>query len=203
MCCPKIPIKISPASRPVTARSCGRVLTNTRLHTYSPWTQCAIRSSRTSARSGRTRGASRRHHAHSNNPNVLFRRFFFGKNKVMSIALGRSAEEEIKPSLHLLSRVCCMGTKKQVQKCDNHSLVSVHIDPRQVVRRVQPGRLCALRHHCVQHGRAGRRYKVHRPVCRRPRATGPLPEFPHSMEPQLRKLKLPVSLQKVRQRHAI
>lgn len=33
-------------------------------------------------------------------------RFFFGKNKVMQIALGRNHEEEYKPNLAKISKVC-------------------------------------------------------------------------------------------------
>lgn len=34
----------------------------------------------------------------------FFFRFFFGKNKVMALALGRTAEDEFKDDLHKLSK---------------------------------------------------------------------------------------------------
>ena len=37
-------------------------------------------------------------------PDVMDSRFFLGKNKVMQLALGRSATEEYKENLHLMSR---------------------------------------------------------------------------------------------------
>lgn len=37
---------------------------------------------------------------------VVYFRFFFGKNRVMQLALGRSGAEEYKDGLHLVAEVC-------------------------------------------------------------------------------------------------
>lgn len=101
-------------------------------------------------------------------------RFFFGKNKVMMIALGKGPTDEYKDNLHKVSRflkgevgvLFTNKTKDEVQqyfdefketdyaRAGNTALMGVTLDE------------------------------------------GPLEQFPHSMEPQLRQLGLPTALKK-------
>lgn len=101
-------------------------------------------------------------------------RMFFGKNKVMMVALGRSPSDEYKDNLHQVSKklrgevglLFTNRTKEEVNgwftkytemdfaRAGNKATLTVSLDP------------------------------------------GPLKQFPHSMEPQLRQLGLPTALKK-------
>ncbi|XP_077787219.1 mRNA turnover protein 4 homolog [Podarcis muralis] len=101
-------------------------------------------------------------------------RIFFGKNKVMMVALGRSPADEYKDNLHQVSKhlrgevglLFTNRTKEEViewfsqfkendfARAGNKATFTVNLD------------------------------------------TGPLEQFPHSMEPQLRQLGLPTALKK-------
>ncbi|CAO2589728.1 mRNA turnover protein 4 homolog [Lemmus lemmus] len=101
-------------------------------------------------------------------------RMFFGKNKVMMVALGRSPSNEYKDNLHQVSKklrgevglLFTNRTKEEVNgwftkysemdfaRAGNKATLTVSLDP------------------------------------------GPLKQFPHSMEPQLRQLGLPTALKK-------
>ncbi|XP_067928702.1 mRNA turnover protein 4 homolog [Watersipora subatra] len=101
-------------------------------------------------------------------------RFFFGKNKVMAVALGRTADEEFKDNLHLVSAelkgqtglLFTNKTRKEVVKWFNN-------------------------YRELDYARSGT--DVLQTVVLEP---GPLKEFSHAMEPQLRKLGLPTTLQR-------
>ncbi|XP_053307896.1 mRNA turnover protein 4 homolog [Spea bombifrons] len=101
-------------------------------------------------------------------------RLFFGKNKVMTVALGKGPCDEYKDNLHKLSK-CLKGevgilftnrTEKEVQEWFDEFKE-------------------------VDFCRAGNKatYSVVFDA-------GPLEQFPHSMEPQLRQLGLPTALKK-------
>lgn len=101
-------------------------------------------------------------------------RFFFGKNKVMSLALGRTAEEECRDNLHKLSsqlhgQTGLLFTNKR--KDD----VLDYFDNYRMADYARSGNV-ATQTVCLE--------------------AGPMPEFSHSMEPQLRQLGLPTSLQR-------
>ncbi|GAB6028285.1 mRNA turnover 4 [Chamberlinius hualienensis] len=101
-------------------------------------------------------------------------RFFFGKNKVMALALGKSPEDECKDNIHKLSNklkgqcglLFTNSTKEEVLK-----YFSKYSEP--------------------DYARAGNK-AIQTIVLDK----GPLPQFPHSMEPQLRQLGLPTSLER-------
>ena len=101
-------------------------------------------------------------------------RFFFGKNKVMAIALGTSPESEYREGLHKLS---------------GHLKGSVGLfftsEPTDKVRKWFSG------YQEVDYARGGNKatHEVTLPA-------GPLPQFQHTMEPQLRQLGMPTSMQK-------
>ncbi|XP_062401048.1 mRNA turnover protein 4 homolog [Sardina pilchardus] len=101
-------------------------------------------------------------------------RFFFGKNKVMMIALGRGPTDEYKDNLHKVSRflkgevgvLFSNKTKEEVQEYfDNFKE--------------------------TDYARAGNVAQMAVTL-----DEGPLEQFPHSMEPQLRQLGLPTALKK-------
>uniref|UniRef100_A0A2I3G314 Ribosome assembly factor mrt4 n=1 Tax=Nomascus leucogenys TaxID=61853 RepID=A0A2I3G314_NOMLE len=87
-------------------------------------------------------------------------RMFFGKNKVMMVALGRSPSDEYKDNLHQVSKrlrgeVGLLFTNQMDYAiAGNKAAFTVSLDP------------------------------------------GPLEQFPHSMEPQLRQLGLPTALKR-------
>ncbi|KPP64635.1 mRNA turnover protein 4-like, partial [Scleropages formosus] len=85
-------------------------------------------------------------------------RFFFGKNKVMMIALGKGPSDEYKDNLH---KVAVLGV-----------LYFSHFKE-------------------VDFARAGNKANMTVTL-----DEGPLEQFPHSMEPQLRQLGLPTALKK-------
>jgi len=101
-------------------------------------------------------------------------RFFFGKNNVMSIALGRSSEDEFKDGLHKISKrlqgQCgLMFTNRPISQVLEYFASFKELD----------------------YARAG--HQVDETVTI---PAGPLEHFAFSMEPQLRKLGLPTQLQK-------
>ncbi|KAK0403303.1 hypothetical protein QR680_016849 [Steinernema hermaphroditum] len=101
-------------------------------------------------------------------------RFFFGKNNVMAIALGRKADDEYADELHKISE-CLKG------QC---GLMFTNADTDEVLQffktHVEP-----------DYARCGNEAteEVSLPQ-------GPLPQFAHSIEPQLRKLGMPTKLER-------
>uniref|UniRef100_A0A4W2DGQ2 Ribosome assembly factor mrt4 n=2 Tax=Boreoeutheria TaxID=1437010 RepID=A0A4W2DGQ2_BOBOX len=103
-------------------------------------------------------------------------RMFFGKNKVMMVALGRSPSDEYKDNLHQVSKklrgeVGLLFTNRTKEEVDEWFTKYTEMD----------------------YARAGN--KATFTVNLDP---GPLEQFPHSMEPQLRQLGLPTALKKGR-----
>ncbi|XP_054078491.1 mRNA turnover protein 4 homolog isoform X1 [Rissa tridactyla] len=101
-------------------------------------------------------------------------RIFFGKNKVMMVALGREPSSEYKENLHKVSKhlrgeVGLLFTNRTREEVDEWFSRFKEVD----------------------FARAGNKamYTVSLD-------TGPLEQFPHSMEPQLRQLGLPTALKK-------
>ncbi|NXL48818.1 MRT4 protein, partial [Podilymbus podiceps] len=101
-------------------------------------------------------------------------RIFFGKNKVMMVALGREPSSEYKENLHKVSKhlrgeVGLLFTNRTKDEVDEWFSKFKEVD----------------------FARAGNKatYAVSLD-------TGPLEQFPHSMEPQLRQLGLPTALKK-------
>ncbi|NXY09973.1 MRT4 protein, partial [Pteruthius melanotis] len=101
-------------------------------------------------------------------------RIFFGKNKVMMVALGREPSSEYKENLHKVSKhlrgeVGLLFTNRTKDEVDEWFSKFRELD----------------------FARAGNKapYGVSLD-------TGPLEQFPHSMEPQLRQLGLPTALKK-------
>ncbi|KFO72711.1 mRNA turnover protein 4, partial [Cuculus canorus] len=101
-------------------------------------------------------------------------RIFFGKNKVMMVALGREPSSEYRENLHKVSRrlkgeVGLLFTDRTRDEVDEWFSKFREVD----------------------FARAGNKatYTVSL-------ETGPLEQFPHSMEPQLRQLGLPTALKK-------
>ncbi|NWR66485.1 MRT4 protein, partial [Bucorvus abyssinicus] len=101
-------------------------------------------------------------------------RIFFGKNKVMMVALGREPSSEYKENLHKVSKhlrgeVGLLFTNRTKEEVDEWFSKFREVD----------------------FARAGNKatYTVSLD-------TGPLEQFPHSMEPQLRQLGLPTALKK-------
>ncbi|XP_065096861.1 mRNA turnover protein 4 homolog [Paramisgurnus dabryanus] len=101
-------------------------------------------------------------------------RFFFGKNKVMTIALGKGPTDEYKDNLHKVSRflrgevgvLFTNKTRDEVQEYFSHFKE-------------------------MDYARAGNVATMAVTL-----DEGPLDQFPHSMEPQLRQLGLPTALKK-------
>ncbi|CAM4731450.1 hypothetical protein PO909_020140 [Leuciscus waleckii] len=101
-------------------------------------------------------------------------RFFFGKNKVMMIALGKGPTDEYKDNLHKLSRflrgeVGVLFTNKTKDEVQEYFSEFKEMD----------------------YARAGSVATMAVTL-----DEGPLEQFPHSMEPQLRQLGLPTALKK-------
>ncbi|CAG07047.1 unnamed protein product, partial [Tetraodon nigroviridis] len=101
-------------------------------------------------------------------------RFFFGKNKVMIVALGKGVTDEYKDNLHKVSKqlrgevgiLFTNKTKDEVQDYFSHFKE-------------------------MDFARSGNQAQMDVTL-----DEGPLEHFPHSMEPQLRQLGLPTSLKK-------
>uniref|UniRef100_A0A8C1UCF2 Ribosome assembly factor mrt4 n=2 Tax=Cyprinus carpio TaxID=7962 RepID=A0A8C1UCF2_CYPCA len=101
-------------------------------------------------------------------------RFFFGKNKVMMIALGKGPTDEYKDNLHKVSRflrgeVGVLFTNKTKDEVQEYFSSFKEVD----------------------YARAGNVATMSVTL-----DEGPLEQFPHSMEPQLRQLGLPTALKK-------
>jgi mRNA turnover protein 4 len=101
-------------------------------------------------------------------------RFFFGKNKVMALALGRTKEEEYKENLHQISQ----RLKGSVGLLFTNQPKDYVIDWFQ--------RYCEMDY--ARSGNAATTTIV--------LDAGPLEDLSHSMEPQLRQLGLPTALKK-------
>jgi mRNA turnover protein 4 len=99
-------------------------------------------------------------------------KFFFGKNRVMALALGRTPQEEIKPNLHVLTK----------QLVGNVGLFMTNDDPEQITKHFQGI-------HEQVYARAGHLCEEEIMV-----QSGPLTQFAHPLEPHLRKLGLPTAL---------
>ncbi|XP_023680017.1 mRNA turnover protein 4 homolog [Paramormyrops kingsleyae] len=101
-------------------------------------------------------------------------RFFFGKNKVMMVALGKGPTDEYKDNLHKVNKflkgevgvLFTNKTKEEVQEYFTHFKE-------------------------LDFARAGNKATMSVTL-----DEGPLEQFPHSMEPQLRQLGLPTALKK-------
>uniref|UniRef100_A0A672K502 Ribosome assembly factor mrt4 n=1 Tax=Sinocyclocheilus grahami TaxID=75366 RepID=A0A672K502_SINGR len=101
-------------------------------------------------------------------------RFFFGKNKVMMIALGKGPTDEYKDNLHKVSKflrgeVGVLFTNKTKDEVQEYFSSFKEVD----------------------YARAGNVATMAMTL-----DEGPLEQFPHSMEPQLRQLGLPTALKK-------
>ncbi|XP_056590720.1 mRNA turnover protein 4 homolog [Triplophysa dalaica] len=101
-------------------------------------------------------------------------RFFLGKNKVMTIALGKGPTDEYKDNLHKVSRflrgeVGVLFTNKTKEEVKEYFSNFKEVD----------------------YARAGNQATMAVTL-----DEGPLEQFPHSMEPQLRQLGLPTALKK-------
>lgn len=101
-------------------------------------------------------------------------RFFFGKNKVIALALGKSPETEVAEGLHKLS-ASLRG------QC---GLLFTNRPKKQVLEWMES-------YEEADHARSG--FVVNETVVL---SEGPMPEFPHSIEPHLRQLGMPTALQK-------
>lgn len=101
-------------------------------------------------------------------------RFFFGKNKVMSIALGRTESEEYRPGLRHISEAL-VGNVGMLFTSDNKSTVK-----KWFAKYGEP-----------DYARSGNVATDTITV-----KAGPQSQFSHTMEPQLRKLGLPTSLKR-------
>ncbi|XP_069774838.1 mRNA turnover protein 4 homolog isoform X2 [Narcine bancroftii] len=101
-------------------------------------------------------------------------RFFFGKNKVMMVALGKGSADEYKDGLHKVS--------KQLQ--GEVGLLFTNRTKAEVIEWFD-------KYTQTDFARSGNKATVAVTL-----DAGPLPQFTHSMEPQLRQLGLPTTLKK-------
>ncbi|XP_052745932.1 mRNA turnover protein 4 homolog isoform X2 [Bicyclus anynana] len=101
-------------------------------------------------------------------------RFFFGKNKVMAVALGRTKSDEVEDQLNLLS-------KRLKGQC---GLLMTNRDVPDVLEWFKS-------YTATEYARAG--FVATRDVIL---PQGPLEDFSHTIEPHLRRLGLPTSLEK-------
>ncbi|CAK1544618.1 unnamed protein product [Leptosia nina] len=101
-------------------------------------------------------------------------RFFFGKNKVMAVALGRSKSDEVEEQLNLIS-------KKLKGQC---GLLMTNRDVIDVLKWFDD-------FEDLEYARAG--FVATRDVIL---PQGPLKDFSHTIEPHLRRLGLPTSLER-------
>lgn len=101
-------------------------------------------------------------------------RFFFGKNKLMQLALGKSKEDEVHDNLHKLS-------KRLIGQC---GLLFTNRSKQEVVDFFES-------FSAPDFARSG--FVATEDVTL---PEGPLPDFPHSLEPHLRQLGMPTSLQR-------
>ncbi|KAJ4440434.1 mRNA turnover protein 4 homolog [Periplaneta americana] len=101
-------------------------------------------------------------------------RFFFGKNKVMALGLGKTKETEVQNKLHKLA-------KQLIGQC---GLLFTNKEMEEVLDWFE-------NYSESDYARSG---NVAIETITLP--AGPLPQFPHSIEPHLRQLGMPTSLQK-------
>lgn len=101
-------------------------------------------------------------------------RFFFGKNKVMAVALGRTKSDEVEDQLNLLS-------KRLKGQC---GLLMTNRDVSEVLEYFKKFRE-------TEYARAG--FIASRDVIL---PKGPLEDFSHTIEPHLRRLGLPTTLER-------
>lgn len=101
-------------------------------------------------------------------------RFFFGKNKVMALALGKTAEDECGDNIHKLSN----------QLRGQCGLLFTNSSKKEVLKFFK-------KYSEPDYARAGATASETVILDK-----GPLSQFPHNMEPQLRQLGLPTSLQR-------
>jgi len=101
-------------------------------------------------------------------------KFFFGKNKVMAVALGKSPEDEFKDNLHKVNG-CLKGQRGLLFTNSTKEEVTKWFDSYADVDFARTG--CEAEKEVVL-------------------KEGPLEQFTHSMEPQLRQLGLPTKLER-------
>ncbi|XP_067665942.1 mRNA turnover protein 4 homolog [Haliotis asinina] len=101
-------------------------------------------------------------------------RFFFGKNKVMSLAVGQSSENEYRDNLHKLS----------LQLRGQTGLMFTNKTKKQVLKYFDNLRV-------PDYARSGTTATQTVEI-----EEGPIPQFAHSLEPQLRQLGLPTALKR-------
>ncbi|CAJ0960059.1 unnamed protein product, partial [Mesorhabditis belari] len=101
-------------------------------------------------------------------------RFFFGKNNVMAVALGRTKEAECQKNLHKMAN----SLKGQ------RGLMFTNVPDEKVIKYFEE-----FRHKDFARGGQVATETIEL-------SEGPLPQFSFSMEPQLRKLGLPTKLEK-------
>ncbi|XP_031847757.1 ribosomal protein LP0-like [Nomia melanderi] len=101
-------------------------------------------------------------------------RFFFGKNKLIALALGKSPEDEVVEGIHKLS----LALRGQC------GLLFTNRPTKKVLKWMKS-------YEEADYARSG--FVVSKTVTL---PEGPMPEFPHSIEPHLRQLGMPTALQK-------
>lgn len=101
-------------------------------------------------------------------------RFFFGKNKVIALALGKSSKDEITEGIHELST----SLKGQC------GLLFTNRKKHEVLKWMEE-------YEEADYARSG--FVVQETIIL---PEGPMPDFPHSIEPHLRQLGMPTALQK-------
>ncbi|XP_043256928.1 mRNA turnover protein 4 homolog [Colletes gigas] len=101
-------------------------------------------------------------------------RFFFGKNKVIALALGKSKENEISDGLHKLSE----ALKGQC------GLLFTNRTKKEVLKWMEE-------YEVLEYARSG--FIIDETITL---PEGPMPDFAHSLEPHLRQLGMPTALQK-------
>ncbi|XP_016920509.1 mRNA turnover protein 4 homolog [Apis cerana] len=101
-------------------------------------------------------------------------RFFFGKNKVIALALGKSSENEVAENLHKLS----LALRGQC------GLLFTNRSKKEVLKWMRE-------YEEIDYARSG---FITQETITLPE--GPIPDFSHSIEPHLRQLGMPTALQK-------
>ncbi|XP_043672939.1 mRNA turnover protein 4 homolog [Vespula pensylvanica] len=101
-------------------------------------------------------------------------RFFFGKNKVIALALGRTPEKEIVKGINVLSN-------ELIGQC---GLLFTNLKTKEVLQWMEEREE-------LEFARSGFVPDVSETL-----PAGPMPLFPHSMEPYLRQLGMPTELQR-------
>ncbi|XP_014607341.1 PREDICTED: mRNA turnover protein 4 homolog [Polistes canadensis] len=101
-------------------------------------------------------------------------RFFFGKNKVMAIALGKTQEKEILKGVHVLSNAL-VGQR---------GLLFTNRKTKEALKTIRE-------YEEIDYARSG--FIPNESIVL---PEGPLTEFPHSIEPHLRQLGMPTALEK-------